>query len=357
MDPFPRISVIIPTFNRLPLLQDAAASVLEQTYRNFELIIADDGSTDGTGRYCRELEARTGMQAGENNPHPSPAPSPPVRYLHLEHTGMPGAVRNRGAEAARGEYLAFLDSDDLWSPKKLEKQVALMGECREDTSRGDTYRMHSSRVYSGRMYECRFSHTRERWLRRVEDGEFREISQKGQKHRRSGDIFDDALKKCIIGPSTVMMERALFEELGGFREDLEIAEDYEFWLRVAALEEVGYLDEPLTIKRAGYGDQLSEKYGHIEYFRLTGLKALVDSGWFDALQEKKAGSAAPKAEAEKRNGIAEAARKELARKCLIYAAGCRKRGREEEALQYERWAKQYQGESAQPESAQPESAP
>ena len=239
MDPFPRISVIIPTFNRLPLLQDAAASVLEQTYRNFELIIADDGSTDGTGRYCRELEARTGMQAGENNPHPSPAPSPPVRYLHLEHTGMPGAVRNRGAEAARGEYLAFLDSDDLWSPKKLEKQVALMGECR--------------------MYECRFSHTRERWLRRVEDGEFREISQKGQKHRRSGDIFDDALKKCIIGPSTVMMEWALFEELGGFREDLEIAEDYEFWLRVAALEEVGYLDEPLTIKRAGYGEQLSEK--------------------------------------------------------------------------------------------------
>jgi glycosyltransferase involved in cell wall biosynthesis len=236
---------------------------------------------------------------------------------------MPGAVRNRGAEAARGAYLAFLDSDDLWSPEKLEKQIARMFEWGEDTSR---------------MYTCRVSHTRERWLRRAENGEFREISQKGQKHRRSGDIFEDALKKCIIGPSTVMMERSFFEELGGFREELEIAEDYEFWLRITALEEVGYLDGPLTVKRAGYGDQLSEKYGHIEYFRLTALKALIDSGWF----------------ADKRRT---AACLELARKCRIYAAGCRKRGRGEEALQYERWAEEYQREAARPDSAQSESAP
>jgi len=230
---------------------------------------------------------------------------------------MPGAVRNRGGEAARGAYLAFLDSDDLWSPKKLEKQLVLMETCR---------------MHSGRMNTCRFSHTGERWLRRGEDGTVREISQAGQKHRSRGDIFDDALKKCIIGPSTVMMERALFEELGGFREDLEIAEDYEFWLRATAAEEICYLDEPLTIKQAGHGDQLSEKYGHIEYFRLIGLKALVDSNWFPHHRRT-------------------AACRELARKCRIYAAGCRKRGRGEEALQYEEWGDRYQREAAGLESS------
>jgi hypothetical protein len=132
-------------------------------------------------------------------------------------------------------------------------------------------------------------------------------------------IFDDALKKCIVGPSTVLMEASLFREAGGFREDLEIAEDYELWLRITSRYPVAYLDDPLTVKRAGHGDQLSERYGSIEYFRIQGLKGLIESGRLTGEQ----------------------AIEELIRKCRIYAAGCRKRGRYEEASSYEVLADQY----------------
>ena len=133
-------------------------------------------------------------------------------------------------------------------------------------------------------------------------------------------MFADALKKCVIGPSTVLIRRDCWEESGGFREDLEIAEDYELWLRMTAREPVGYLDRPLTVKRAGNWEQLSEKYGQIEIFRIEALRNLVESRWF----EKKTDG-----------GIQSEAAAELVRKCRIYAQGCRKRGKSEEAERFE----------------------
>jgi hypothetical protein len=115
-----------------------------------------------------------------------------------------------------------------------------------------------------------------------------------------------------------MMERSLFEELGGFREGLEIDEDYELWLRLTHREPVAYLDEALTVKRAGPWDQLSERHGQIEVFRIRGLKDLVERRYFDDKSQH-----------------ATEAQRELSRKCRIYAAGCRKRGRESEAREYE----------------------
>jgi hypothetical protein len=215
---------------------------------------------------------------------------------------MPGFVRNRGAEAASGEYIAFLDSDDLWMPEKLEKQADLILRGKEENAAGD----------AGRMQIC---HTREKWVRSG-----RVISQSSQKHKREGDIFEDSLWKCIIGPSTVMMEKSLFESCGGFREDLEVAEDYELWLRVTAENYVDYLDEPLTIKQAGEWDQLSGKYGQIEIFRIKALQGLLESGFFKSLDDP---------EREK------SARQVFEKKCMIYASGCRKRGRSEEAAFYE----------------------
>jgi len=216
---------------------------------------------------------------------------------------MPGAVRNRGVEAARYPLIAFLDSDDLWLPRKLERQLETAPPSwREGIASANT--------------DSPLIHSREIWLRQ---GKI--VSQKGQKHRRRGDVFESALKKCSIGPSTVIMQRDIFEKLGGFREDLEIAEDYELWLRLSSLYPVEYVDQALVIKRAGHGEQLSGKYGQIEIFRLRGLEELWETGWFHRhiSDESKI----------------EAAARELAGKFRIYAAGCRKRDRPEEARSYE----------------------
>ncbi len=291
----PEVSVIIPTYNRRAALTEAVASVLNQSFRCYELIVVDDGSSDDTAAYLRVLSG-----------------FPSVRCLRIPHCGMPGAVRNRGAAAAAGRYLAFLDSDDLWRHDKLARQTALM-----------------------RASGCALSHTRELWVR---GGAV--VSQRKQRHRRAGYVFPEALRKCIIGPSTAMMSTVLFRHSGGFREDLEIAEDYELWLRLTAQVEVAYLNEPLTVKRGGASDQLSAKYSQIEGFRIAALEQLLEQGAFD----ESAGVAGRATPAARRSGaaaagyrppVAAAALAEYRRKCRIYAEGCRKRGRAEEAAALE----------------------
>jgi len=288
MDPL--VSVIIPVYNRRKLLADAVRSVLMQSFGDLELIVVDDGSDDGTVRSLASLSS-----------------DPRIRLLTPPRSGMAGAVRNRGAAAARGRWLAFLDSDDIWLPEKLSQQFSLL---REQGSLGRHPRI---------IHGC------EVWLR-----DDRIISQKGQRHRREGDIFSNALTKCIIGPSSVMMERQLYLESGGFREDLEIAEDYEFWLRITALEPVAWLSKDCIIKRAGSWPQLSEKYGQIEKFRIQGLLRLVKDSWFAG--HRRAGENDGDAALLRQHQ----AEQTLAGKCRIYAAGCRKRGRLEEALRFER---------------------
>ena len=263
----PLVSVIIPTFNRLGFLKEAVESVEKQSCRDFELIIVDDGSTDGTGGYLESLTAK---------------------YIRLEHTGFPGRVRNAGAKAADGKYLAFLDSDDLWKPEKLNKQIE----------------------YLAAYPKKEICHTREVWLRNG-----REVSQSKQRHKRSGNIFKHALEKCIIGPSTVMLSSRLFTETGGFLEDMEIAEDYELWLRITNGYEVGYINEPLVIKRGGHRDQLSEKYGQIEIFRIQALQQNLEAGIFHGENKILAGI-------------------EMARKCRIYGNGALKRGNVKEGEYY-----------------------
>ena len=299
------LSVVIPTYNRRAFLPEAIASVLSQTWTaaprgpqrgraqpdsgragaaaGLEIIVVDDGSTDGSDAY---LDAAAVAAPGA------------LRVVTLTHGGTPGRARNAGVAAARGDLIAFLDADDLWRCDKLERQMA----------------MHDPKG------QAVLSHTRETWLRGR-----RIVSQAGQEHAREGDVFADALHKCIIGPSTTIMERRIFEELGGFREDLEVAEDYELWLRLTHRYPVGYLDEELTVKRAGHGDQLSERYGAIEYFRIQALRGLVEAHAFGDV-----------------SAHARAAAETLARKCRIYAQGCAKRGRFEEAAEYRALAQSYE---------------
>ncbi|WP_319559467.1 glycosyltransferase family A protein [Marispirochaeta sp.] len=260
----PKVSIIIPTHNRYHLLTEAIESVRAQIFCDYELIIVDDGSDDNT---------------------PSLRDEPDIRYLQTSRCGMPGAARNRGAEISRGEYLAFLDSDDLWLPEKLSRQVPLL-DAQPDVP---------------------LIHTRELWRRGTKT-----VSQKGQKHARKGNIFTDALWKCTIGPSTVLMRKSAFEELGGFDESLEVAEDYEFWLRVTSRYPVAYIDEALTIKRAGDWEQLSEKHGQIEEFRIEALFRLLEQERLP--QEHRSETLVM-----------------LNNKLDIWSAGARKRGRDEEA--------------------------
>ncbi|MBN2509726.1 MAG: glycosyltransferase family 2 protein [Spirochaetales bacterium] len=268
------ISVIIPTYNRARLLGECLASVCEQTWADKEVIVVDDGSDDETREIVKSFSH--------------------IRYLQCGHSGFPGIPRNTGAAEAQGDWLAFLDSDDVWKPDKLSAQYEYISGLERA---GET---------------CRLVHTREIWDRCGTT-----ISQKGQKHRRSGDVFADALKKCMIGPSTVMMRKDTFFELGGFDETLEIAEDYELWLRVTDRYPVHYLDIPLTVKRAGDWDQLSAKYGQIEVFRIQALEKLAAGyPWASPDHERMA-------------------REELMRKYRIYMKGLEKRGKSAEFAVYE----------------------
>ncbi len=276
------VSIIIPVYNRYEMLKAAVASVLMQENVDFELIIADDGSYDELGSAGSEV-----------------FDDPRITLLRLPHSGMPGKVRNLGVKTTKGEYLAFLDSDDLWLPGKLAKQLNVFIEHPEAT----------------------IVHTRETWIRNG-----KEISQRKMRHKREGHIFSDALKKCIVGPSTVMVRQDVYGELEGFRNDLEVAEDYELWLRWTALHSIFYISEPQIIKQAGDWDQLSWKYGQIEKFRIEGLCDLVKSGWFENFAGK-----------EYQNE----AEKELALKCTIYAAGALKRDKFEEAVVYQNLAEEY----------------
>ncbi|MBN1525420.1 MAG: glycosyltransferase family 2 protein [Spirochaetales bacterium] len=274
----PIVSVIIPVFNRLALLKKAVASVYAQTFRDFELIVVDDGSVDKTAQWLASAD---------------------IRHLVIAHSGMPGLVRNRGAEIAKGKYLSFLDSDDVWKPEKLEKQISFFNE-------------------NPGLEIC---HTREIWNRQ---GKI--ISQTGQKHNTSGKIFKDALQKCIIGPSTVMLSRTMFEHYGGFCESLEIAEDYELWLRITANHSIGYIDTPLVEKNGGHGDQLSGKYGHIEKFRIQALQQALKHDCFSIQQRK-------------------LLYETLYEKCTIFANGAIKRGKTDVHDSYRKEAMLYKAKA------------
>ena len=288
-EPEKLLSVVIPVYNRKELVVRSVRSVLSQALPpgwEMELLVVDDGSTDGTGETLDKLRNREQPET--------------FRVIHRARGGTPGGARNHGVASSRGRLIAFLDSDDEWLPEKLLRQMPL----------------HEF------PDACDLSHTRERWVRNG-----REVSQTGRRltrHKRSGDLLEDSLVKCIIGPSTVMMTRDVWEKTGGFRDDLEVAEDYEYWLRLVTITDVAYLDNPLTVKYAGHGDQLSEKYGHIERFRIEGLRDLVEARWFETHRDGAA------------QGLAE---RELGRKAAIYARGAARRGRTEEARRFETLAR------------------
>src|SRR6056300_283823 len=222
------ISVIIPTLNRCEFLKRALHSVLKQTLKPREIIVVDNGSTDKTFEMISSS-------------------FPNVKYLKQTKKGV-SASRNKGILNSKSNWLAFLDSDDVWSHNKLEKQMAF------NTKNKNRFRL---------------IHTNEIWYR---NGKF--LNQL-KKHKKSGgDIFKNSLILCCISPSSTLINKEIFNEYGYFDEDLEVCEDYDLWIRITAREEVGYIDEPMLIKHGGHSDQLSKKFWGMDRFRIFSLKKL-----------------------------------------------------------------------------------
>lgn len=268
LDTGAKVSVIIPTHNRAVFLKEAVESVLQQTYSNLEVLVIDDGSTEDQEKFL-------GGFAGA------------YRFIRQEQKGV-SAARNRGIMESEGGYIAFLDSDDLWDKKKIQRQVERM-----ESLPG---------IFLG--------HTDEIWIRKG----VRVNPMK--KHRKSGGlIFSKCLPLCMISPSSVIVRRELFERVGLFDESLPACEDYDLWLRVAKDYTVDYIDEKLTIKRGGHEDQLSRKFWGMDRFRVRSLSKLLSEGKLTLEQREEAVRA-------------------YKGKCLILSSGSSKRGHVEQGLEY-----------------------
>lgn len=263
----PLVSVIIPTYNRARFLREALASVLSQTYRPLEIIVVDDGSIDETPRLI------TGF---------------PVRYVRGPHRGV-AAARNRGIRLARGPFLAFLDSDDLWLPEKLARQVAF-------------FEAHPEAVAV---------QPEEIWIRRG-----RRVNPKRRHAKEGGFIFHRCVELCVVSPSGVMLRKEVLVEVGTFDESFPACEDYDLWLRLSARYPIHLIREPLVVKRGGHADQLSRQPG-LDWFRLLALqKVLYDPHLTPAMRLL--------------------ARREALKKGRIFLQGALKRGKLKEAYRTHR---------------------
>lgn len=271
----PRVSVIIPTRNRAYFLQQAIGSVLDQTFRDFEVVVVDDGSTDATPYVLQKWKDR-------------------IRVVRQESSGVSRA-RNVGIRAARGRYLSFLDSDDLWLKDKLEVQVRFLDA-----------NPHYAVCY-----------TDEAWVRRG-----KRVNPKKSHRKYSGWIYDRCLPLCIISPSSALMRRGVLNAVGLFDENLPVCEDYDLWLRVASRFPIFFLDRKLIIKRGGHADQLSNRSWGNDRYRVVALEKQLSLNHLTPGEHR-------------------ATVEMLRRKCLILANGFFKRGNMEAGIQYrdlaEKW--------------------
>ena len=260
--------MIIPVYNRPQQLRQALASVLNQSWPAAEVIVVDDGSTDATPAVAEEY--------------------PGVRWFRQPHCGV-SAARNRGIAEARSDWLAFLDSDDLWHERKLQRQ-------REELQKHPDYPI------------C---YTDEEWRK---NGRWMNQSKHHQKY--SGWIYERCLPLCIISPSSVLLHRQTLAAVGVFDEQLPACEDYDLWLRLCLRFPVLFIPERLIVKQAGAWPQLSMQHG-LDRYRIIALYKVLRNESLTIEQRTATASM-------------------LREKCRVYASGCRKHNREEEAV----WAEE-----------------
>jgi glycosyltransferase involved in cell wall biosynthesis len=194
-----QVSVIIPTYNSAQYLIAAVESVLAQTFKDFEILVIDDGSTDNTSEVIKQFKDC-------------------VRYIKQENQGV-SVARNRGIKESCGKYVAFLDADDIWMPTKLERQIEVLKENPKSNACYTEYI-----AFSGDMKPTE--------LKRLRTG---------------GYVLNDLLLRGnVVGPPSALLgERQLFEKLGGFDSNLSLCADWDMWIRLALMTELTFLKEPL----------------------------------------------------------------------------------------------------------------
>ena len=264
------VSIIIPVYNRSSLLKRALDSIYNQTVAEYEIIVVDDGSTDNTAEMLRLF-------------------FPEINYFYQSNQGV-SAARNKGLEHAKGDWLAFLDSDDEWLPGKLETQInALQLES-----------------------EFKVCHTEELWVRNGI-----RVNQM-QKHKKTGGwIFRQCLPLCAMSPSSILIHRSVFDAVGSFDTTLPACEDYDLWLRITAKYPVLYIEEPQIIKYGGHQDQLSKKYWGMDRFRIQALHKIISANELSVDDKQQAVMM-------------------LLKKCNIFQQGALKRGKTADALHYQK---------------------
>ncbi len=226
------VSVVIPTFNRAQKVVRAISSVLSQTFTDVEIIVVDDGSTDGTKKEVEQFDDF-------------------VTYVaHSSNLGV-SAARNTGIKVSGAPLVAFLDSDDHWLPEKLAAQVGFFDEHPEAVA-------------------CQ---TEELWIRNG-----RRVNPMKKHLKPSGDIFEPSLKLCLVSPSAVMLKRSLLDEVGFFDEDLPVCEDYDLWLRISCRYPIHLIKEALVVKEGGHPDQLSVRHKGMDRFRIDDHDIIAFSG-------------------------------------------------------------------------------
>lgn len=262
------VTLIIPTYNRPFLLKEALTSAFEQEKKPDEVIVVDDGSTDETSEIVRAF--------------------PEAKYLYQKNSGVSSA-RNLGITHATSEWIAFLDSDDLWLPQKLRLQL-------ETSEKYPEFLVH---------------YTDEIWIRNG-----RRVNQ-GKRHKKYGGwIFEKCLPLCIISPSSVMIHKKIFQTVGLFDETLPACEDYDLWLRIALRYPIHFISEPLIVKRGGHDDQLSKKFFGMDRFRVQALEKILNAPDLSPLTRERI-------------------QEEIKKKSHVYAQGCLKRHRTQEYLEYQ----------------------
>jgi glycosyltransferase involved in cell wall biosynthesis len=257
------VAVILPTYNRADWIRHAIDSVLDQTFRNYELWVVDDGSTDETADLLLEYGQR-------------------IRPIRLDRNLGVSHARNVAIQASDSQWVAFLDSDDRWRPEKLERQMGLAAE----------------------KPEANLIHTEEIWIRRGV-----RVNPMGKHAKSGGDLFRRSLRRCLVSPSSALIRRDVFSEVGLFNESLPACEDYDLWLRILCRHSAHFVSEPLVVKYGGHDDQLSRAVPFLDRYRIRALLDLLT--WGDLSERQRQWTF-----------------DELTWKCRVFGEGCLKHGRE-----------------------------